>query len=68
MRKDIFIKGKQNTINDVLAFISNIIVYARFRVKIDKEDTNEMPYIIQMLVEIAYLFVFHRIFDLRQQV
>ena len=53
MRKDVFIKGKQNTTNDVLAFISNIIVFARFWVKIDKEDTNEMPYIIQMLVEIA---------------
>ena len=53
MRKDVFIKGKQNTINDILAFISNIIVYARFRVKIDKEDTNEMPYIIQMLVIIT---------------
>ena len=53
MRKDVFIKGKQNTINDVLTFISNIIVFARFWVKIDKDDMNEMPYIIQMLIEIA---------------
>ena len=42
-RKDVFMKGKQNTINDVLAFISNIIVFARFWVNIDKEDTHKMP-------------------------
>ena len=53
MRKDVFIKGKQNSINDVLSFIFNTIVYARFRIKMSNEDTNEMPYIIQMLIEIA---------------
>ena len=61
MRKDVFIKGKQNTINDVLTFISNIIVFARFWVKIDKDDMNEMPYIIQMLIEIADFYLLQNI-------
>ena len=33
MRKDVFIKGRQDSIEDVLAFISNITVYTRFWVK-----------------------------------
>ena len=53
MRKDVLIKERQDSINDELVFISNIIVYSRFWVKIDKDDINEMTYIIQMLIKIA---------------
>jgi len=53
IRKEVFIKGRQESIDDVIAFIANIIVYARFWVKMDKDDTEDQPYIIQLIVEIA---------------
>ena len=51
MRKYVFIKGKQESVNVVLAFVATIIVYSRFWVKISKEEDN--PYIIEILIEIA---------------
>ena len=33
VRKDVFIKGRQETIQDVITFIANIIAFAKFWVK-----------------------------------
>ena len=53
MRKDIFIKGRQETLNEVISFVANIIVYTRFWVELSINDTNDSPMIIQMVLEIA---------------
>ena len=58
MRKDVFIKGKQDSVNDVPTFISNIIVYSQFWINISNEDTNDIPCIIQMLTEIVLYLIF----------
>lgn len=52
MKKDVYIKGHQESINDVISFISNIMIFARFWVKISNED-HDMPLVLQMLMEIA---------------
>ena len=53
VKKDVFIKGRQETIDDVVSFIANIIIYARFWVQMSPINTDDQPYIIQLLVEIA---------------
>ena len=53
MRKDIFIKGRQNSIEDVITFIANIQVYSRFWVKITANDLSNYPCVIQMFIDIA---------------
>ena len=46
VKKDIFIKGKQENLEDVIAFISNIVTFSRFWIK-------DQPYVIDLLTEIA---------------
>ena len=53
MRKDIFIKGRQNSIEDIITFIANIVVFCRFWVKSTPNNLNDYPYVIQMFIEIA---------------
>jgi len=53
MKKDVFIKGKQECLNDVVTFIANIIVFARFWVKFSDTNSNDVPLVIQMITEIA---------------
>ena len=53
MRKDVFIKGRQESIEDVLAFISNITVYTRFWVKMWDESNDDHPMVIEMFLKIA---------------
>ena len=53
MRKDVFIKGRQDSIEDVLAFISNITVYTRFWVKMWEESNDDHPMVIEMFLKIA---------------
>ena len=53
MRKDVFIKGRQDSIEDVLAFISNITVYTRFCVKMWEESNDDHPVVIEMFLKIA---------------
>ena len=53
VKKDVFIKGRQENLNDVLSFISNIVIYTRFWVTMSPTDTEDQPYIIQLLVDIA---------------
>ena len=52
IRKEIFIKGKQDTLEDVTAFIANIIVFARYWVKMEDDEKNQ-PLVIQMISEVA---------------
>ena len=53
VKKDVFIKGKQETLDDVIAFISNIIIFARYFVKMSKVDKDEQPYIIKLIIDVA---------------
>ena len=53
MRKDIFIKGRQENLSDVISFIGNVIIYTRFWVKLPNNDSTEVPLVIQMFTEIA---------------
>ena len=53
MRKDIFIKGRQESIDNVISFISNIIVYARFWVKMWDSNMDDHPLVIEMLMKVA---------------
>ena len=46
IKKDVFIKGKQDSLEDVITFIANIVTFAKFWVK-------EQPFVIQMLEELA---------------
>ena len=52
IRKEIFIKGKQDALEDVTAFIANIIVFARYWVKME-DDEKSQPLVIQMITEVA---------------
>ena len=52
LKKDIFTKGKQESIDDVASFIGNIMIFARFWIKMT-ENTPSQPTIIQMMIEIA---------------
>ena len=53
MRKDVFIKGRQSSIKDVITFIANIVVYSRFWIKTTANNLNGYPYVIQMFIELA---------------
>ena len=50
MRKDVFIKGRQDSISDIISFVANIVCFAQFWVKMDQNNT---PLVEEMLVEIA---------------
>ena len=50
IRKEIFLKGRQESLEDVITFIANITVFARFWIKMN-DDTQ--PLMIQLLTEIA---------------
>ena len=52
VKKEIFIKGRQESIEHVLNFIANIVVFARFWVKMTEESTSQ-PTFVQILVEVA---------------
>ena len=53
VKKDVFIKGKQEDIRDVITFISNIVAFSRFWIKMSSDDPNDSPFVIQLIVEIA---------------
>ena len=53
IKKDIFIKGKQETMEDVLAFIANIIVFVRFWVKMDLNKGDQQPLLVQLFMELS---------------
>ena len=53
VKKEVFIKGKQETVDDVLCLISNLFVFARFWVRMNIDDTKSYPFVLQLLVEVA---------------
>ena len=53
VRKDVFIKGRQDTIQDVITFIANIVTFSKFWIKLNKTDSDDQPLVIQQIVEIA---------------
>ena len=53
MRKDIFLKGRQESIDDVISFISNIIAFTRFWVKMWDDNNDDHPLVIEMIMRIA---------------
>ena len=53
MRKDIFLKGRQESIDDVISFISNITAYTRFWVKMWDDNNDDHPLVIEMILKIA---------------
>ena len=55
IRKDVFLKGKQEVLDDCITFIANIIVFTRFWVEMDINDDTSQALIIQMFVEIVDL-------------
>ena len=65
VKKEVFIKGKQETVDDVLCLISNLFVFTRFWVRMDIDDTKSYLFILQLLVEVADILssVEYRDFD-----
>ena len=53
VRKDVFIKGRQETVDDVIAFIANIVCFGRFWVKMVDGDENSYPFVLQLFIEVA---------------
>ena len=53
VNKEVFIKGKQETVNDVLCLISNLFVFTRFWVRMDIDDIKSYTFVLQLLVEVA---------------
>ena len=56
IRREIFIKGRQETLDDVIACIANIVVYAKFWIKME-DDTSTQPMLIQLISEVAADFL-----------
>ena len=65
VEKEVFIKGKQETADDVLCFISNLFVFPRFWVRMDIDDVQLYPFVLQLLVKVANILssVEYRDFD-----
>ena len=53
VKKEVFIKGKQETVDDVLCLISNLFVFTRFWVRMNIDDVKSYPFVPQLLVEVA---------------
>ena len=52
IRKEVFLKGRQKNLDDVIVFIVNIIALGRFWVKVNDDDS---PMVLNMLMDIADL-------------
>ena len=54
LEKKVFIKGRQETLDDVLTLISNIVVMGRYWITIDtKQEKVAYPFVLKLLVELA---------------
>ena len=51
--KDGFIKGRQETLEDVIAFIANTVCFGRFWVKMIEGDESTYPFVFQLLIQVA---------------
>ena len=65
IKKEVFIKGKHDTLDDVLTFIANVMVFVRFWVRMDANDPKSYPFVIQPFVDVADILssVEYREFD-----
>ena len=52
-KKEFFIKGKNETVNDVLCFIANLFVFGLSWLRMDIDDVQLYPFVLQLLVEVA---------------
>ena len=52
-KKDFFIKGRQETLDDVLTFLANVFVFSHFWVRMDIDETTSYPFVVQLLVEVV---------------
>ena len=43
IRKEVFLKGKQKHLDDVIIFIANIIALGRFWIKVNDDDSVSIP-------------------------
>ena len=50
LKKDVFIKGKQDTIEDVLTFASNIVTFARFWIEYNEKS---LPLVLETVLDIC---------------
>ena len=53
VKKEVFIKGKQDILDDVLTFIANVVVFARFQVQMYTTNCKAYPFVIQLLIEVT---------------
>ena len=51
--KTVFIKGRQETLDDVIALLANVMILDRFWVTFDGNDTTTYPYVLRQLSELA---------------
>ena len=65
VKKEVFIKGKHETIDDILYLIANLFVFTRFWTRMDINDVQSYPFVLQLLVEVTdiLLSVEYRDFD-----
>ena len=52
VKKEIFIKGKQKSLKDFISFMVNIVIFARYWVKMEDNASNH-PTVLQMIIELA---------------
>ena len=52
VKKEVFLKRKQESLDDIITFIANIFVFARYWTKME-EDSSTHPLVLQMINEVA---------------
>ena len=64
-RKDIFMKGRQETVDDVIAFIANTVCFGRCLVKMVEGDERIFPFVLQLFIQVVDVLSFasYREFD-----
>ena len=51
--KTVFIKGSQETLNDVIVLLANLMILGRFWADFDGKDVSTYPYVLSQLSELA---------------
>ena len=49
----VFIRGRQETLDDVIALVANLMILGRFWVSFDGQDVSTYPYVLRQLSELA---------------
>ena len=52
-KKQLFIKDRQETLDNVFAFLANVFVFSHFWVRMGIDETTSYPFVVQLLVEVA---------------